>query len=130
MPAFAPITILDGEDTPISHTFNPDRIDNEGIARYRESSGVRAGDNKLSASLKETPTKVKVRFILALPVTVTETVNGVDNPSIARNEFVEIIFTSDKNSLPQERDNAIVLAQNLLAHATTRSLVVDQESTY
>lgn len=130
MPAISPITINDGADTPVAHTFNPDRIDSDGVARFREQTGVYVGDNTLSTSLKTNATKIKSRALLALPITATEVVNGVSSPKVIRTSFADVNFTFDKASTTQERDDAITLLMNLMGTAIFRSVVVDTESIY
>jgi hypothetical protein len=115
MPALTSITINDGESTPVAHTFVPQSKTDTGLARLVESDGTPIGDNVVTVSLKRTPTKVKARLSLAMPVTVDETVNGVVSPKVVRTAYANIDFSFDPTSSLQERKNLAVLAGNALA---------------
>jgi len=115
MPALTIITANDRESTPVTHSFSPDGEEN-GVFRFVETDGVPVGDNVLTVSKNVTPAqKRKLRVRLAMPVTVTETVNGVDSPKIVRTAYADFAFTFDKESTLQERKNLVGLMAGLLA---------------
>jgi hypothetical protein len=131
MPALQSITIYDGETTPVAHVFTPRNIDAQGVARYKESTGVPIADRTLSISLRESPAKIKARFVLALPTVVEETINGVVVPKEVRGIFVDCNFSFDPTSNPQERENAKAMMASLLDEImTVTPVLVNPENVY
>lgn len=131
MPAFTSVTINDGESTPVAHTFEPSNKNREGVARLVESDGVPIGDSVLSISARETEAKFKPRLVLSRPVTVTETVNGVNREVIERVGFFDGTFTFDKASTAQERKNLVRLVSNAFAgNAFIDGVVIDLEGVW
>jgi len=108
MPQLQNIVLMDRATTPVSHTFTPLDIQN-GVASVVESNGVPIGNSKLSISLRKTPQagKYKAVLVLSLPTVVTETINGVARPSVARTAYAEATFTFDATSTEQERKDLI-----------------------
>jgi len=54
MPQLAPIVINDGQDTPVSHTFNPNGRDANDVSSFIDrSSGVPVGYSRLWVSVRE-----------------------------------------------------------------------------
>lgn len=132
MPALTSITVDDRESTPVSHTYNP-TTPKGNVWNWVNSDGVPIGDEQLSLSITKTPSgKYKVRWKLADPVVVTETINGVDRPSVERTAYAEIHFTFDEDSSAQERKNLVGKTYNLLAsgQAFTTSVNEDLEGVY
>lgn len=120
MPSFASITVNDGEDTPVSHTFLPSTIDPKtGVAKLKESDGTPIGDNIVTMSLRETDQYYKGRLLLAMPVVVTETINGVNVPKVSRTAYADLNLSFDKTSTTQERDNVLILLSNMFAGGVT-----------
>lgn len=116
MAQYAPITVLDGKPTPASHTFVPngESPKDPAINRFKESTGVKKGDNLLTTSLREQGTNSKFRMQLTLPVMVTETINGVSVPRVVRTIFIDMSMVFDELSTQQERKDAQILLSNLL----------------
>jgi hypothetical protein len=128
MPAFAPIAIMDGASTPVSHTYTPNGRP-AGVAEFSEKDGVPVGDNSLTVSSKH-GTREKVSLRLRLPQVVSETINGVVSPKVARTAYVRMDFDFADTSTEAERTDAIALAASLLGTATAGSLIVDLEDIY
>lgn len=118
MPAFATITVDDRESTPVAHAFTP-RSDSNGVAEFRESTGVPIGDSVLTISLRETSGKYRARIKMAMPTVVTETINGVDYPKVARTAYADLTVTFADSSTLQERKNLIGMFANTLAASQT-----------
>nr|UYL94456.1 MAG: hypothetical protein [Sanya fiers-like virus 18] len=54
MAQIANVVINDGQATPVAHTFNPDSIDAQGVARWADrSTGIAVGFPTLSLSLRK-----------------------------------------------------------------------------
>lgn len=131
MPSFDTITVLDGESTPVSHEFKPRGKDAQGVTRYNESDGVPIGDNQLSVSLRNSAGKYRAKFVLAIPVTVDETINGVSVPKVTRTAYCNVEFNFSEASTTQERTNIVRMASNLLAgEATSDAVLIDLEDVY
>jgi len=114
MPQLASITISDAATTPVAHTYTPRDIVG-GIATLSESTGVPIGDNRITMSLTRTSSgRVKPSIRLNLPVTATQTVNGVATPTVVRTAYVELNFSFENTSTTQERKDAMELARQLL----------------
>lgn len=130
MPNMTSITVNDGEATPVAHIFVPKGIDGKGVARFRASTGVPIADENLAISLRESSGKVRPRISLAVPVVVTETINGVDEPKIDRAGFGDCSFTFSAKSTKAERRNVRILMANAILHANLESVVDDVENHY
>lgn len=129
MPTFTSIAINDGESTPVTHTFTPRLIEN-GVWEWANSDGVRLGDEIITGSLRETATKTKSRWSLVMPVTVSETINGVVREVYERGARVDLTFTFDESTTSQERKNLRVLLADLLADSSVISVIDDREPVY
>jgi hypothetical protein len=132
MGALTSLVIDDHESTPVTHTFVPNSIDKNGVARFKESDGVPLGDKIITMSLRQTDTKYKVKANLSMPVTVDETINGVVVPSVSRTAFCSVEFTFDIGSSKQERQNIVELMSDFLAcdNALVASTLYDLEGIY
>lgn len=119
MPAFTSFSVNDRESTPVAHVFTP-RTNRDGVATYVKSTGVPVGDERFTASLRETADKFRSKIVLSLPTVVTETINGVSSPVVARVARISVDISFDKESTLQERKNAIGLMANALAAANTQ----------
>lgn len=119
MPQLQSLTIEDGETTPVSHTFVPENIDNNGVARLKESDGTPIGDNVVTISLRKADSKYKGRMVLVMPEVVTETINGVSVPRVARTAFADLSLTFDQTSTVQERTNVLRLLADALGSGAT-----------
>lgn len=121
MPAFSSITVNDRESTPVAHTFTPDSKDQAGVATYRESDGVPAGDNLITLSRRRLPSGLwKTRMVVTMPVMVTETINGVDRETVERIGKADVTFTYSDSSSLQERQNLVGILANALAASVSQ----------
>jgi hypothetical protein len=136
VPAFAQLLLTDSES--IQHTFDPKRIDGD-VAYWveRTLTDVPIGFETLSMKLRQPPSNTGggpayYKFVadLQLPVVVTETVNGVDNPIVARSARakVELLLPADSSS--EERSNLRSLIKEALGSAMCADLVDDLSNVY
>lgn len=114
MPQLQTLTINDGETTPVSHVFVPENIDKNGVARLKKSNGVPLGDEVATISLRRVNSHFKGRLVLAVPVVVNETINGVTVPKVVRTAYADLTVTFDQTSTTQERKNVLVMMSNAL----------------
>lgn len=136
MGAISTITLADGETTPVNHDFVPVRVDGD-IASYLEKSN--------SAAIGWWPMQISLRapvrsrngasvyrcgLKLTIPVVQTETINGVDVPSVTRTLRANVELVLPTASTTQERDNLVTLVQNALGHAAFRDVAESLNNVY
>lgn len=109
MAARANLVITDRAATPLSHTFTPDGDDANGVHVFSEKTSVPAGNSRFTASLRQSSGKFRPTLKLAIPVTQTQTINGVSNPVVVRTAYAEVNFTFDALSSEQERADTVGL---------------------
>lgn len=126
MPALSNIAVNDRESTPVTHTFVPRGSKGDGVQLFVNSSGVPIGDEKLTVSLRESGARTRVRIVLTDPVTVTETINGVDRVQVERVSIANLQLTFDERSTLQERKNLVGMLANALASGATLDPVLTQ----
>lgn len=132
MPALGNIAIYDGAATPVLHTFKP-RATVLGISTFVESTGVPIGERRITTSQSRPASgRVKATLKLAIPIVVTETIDGVARPRVDRVSYADITFNFDKASTTQERDDLVAFVSNLTlsSNATMMSFLVDLEDMY
>lgn len=120
----ADITINDRAATPVAHTFESFGTNASGVASFVEAGPAVVADKKILISQRATASQLKKRLTIALPVAVTETINGVDYTKIDHSNYVDIQFNFSNKSTEQERADAEELASNLLAAGTTSAELV------
>jgi hypothetical protein len=132
MSARTNLVINDRAATPVAHTFSPDGDDANGVHIFSEKVGVPAGYSRYTASLRQTNGKFRAQLKLAVPITQTQTINGVSSPVVVRTSFVEVGLTFDALSSVQERADAIGMMVNSLATAQTQinDMVVNLSDIY
>lgn len=135
MPSNAPIAVQDGASTPVTHTFNPSKIDSNGVATFQERvSGVPVGFPTITWSVRapvngSTSATYKVTGRLTQPKVITTTdtsgksVTSVDYQNLGS---IELVF--NERSTKQERTDLRVMLSNLLKNAAIVSAVDDLES--
>lgn len=129
MPNLSTITVNDGLDTPVSHTFSQNYSGVQGVGVLLESDGTVIGDNKLTLKPADrTAAKLRPSVVLAIPTTVTETIDGVNRTTVERTAYFRGDFTFDRDHTEDERKVVLGLAKNLFAHADIESVVIDLES--
>lgn len=125
MPSRTTLTIANGADTPVNVDFVPMSGAN-GISTFVATDGVPVGDKTLTVSSAHgNREKASIRF--KLPVTVTETVNGVENAIVARTAYVRMDFDFARNSTLDEREDAVAFAANILNSSQTEIMEVLQD---
>lgn len=118
MPAFANVVANDYGNhgsTIVTHTFVPNQIDTSGVAFYVEAGASSLDDKKVSCQWRKTADngRIKVTIKLTLPVTATETINGVASPKLLRTAIAELTLSADASSSVQEREDLLVLMRNI-----------------
>jgi len=129
MPALSPITVLDRQTVPVAHVFEPNGSMANGVHSFIQTDGVPIGDSLLTVSSRKTSAnKTVVLWRLAVPVTKTETVNGIDSEVVIRTAYAECKFTFDESSTLAERQDtagkieSLIKADNALSNAIITQL--------
>lgn len=118
MPALQNLVLTDrATPTPVNHTFVPDGIDQQNVGAVVNSgaSGVPAGAERFTISMRKGgDNRYKGKLKLTLPILVTETINGVSVPKVARQTIVNVSFDFDERSTEQERKDAVGMTYSAL----------------
>lgn len=145
MPAFAAISINDGQATPVAHTFNPTEIVDGQAVLHDRSGGIAIGYLKLGVSLKlpksagngqgsDANTRViRTKVTVDLPTleTLATGSSGYEPPptvSYVCRGICEFIFPERCSA--QNRKDARAFIANALAHADVKKVVEDLENIY
>lgn len=138
MSAIAPLTIADGKATPVTHTFSPVNIDQQGVARFADrSGGVAIGYPVISQSLRA-PVKGSRNYRLTAKVVVPvleqtspSTATGIQPaPTKAYDLAFNCEFILPERSSAADRKDILAYAKNYLANAVMTNAVIDFESIY
>jgi len=139
MAARAVISLLDGQATPVTHTFSPNSGDGNvpgtSVISYEDRvGGVSVGFNRVSISTRQ-PSKqnrnYKVAVLIQVPVlevVSNSTVSGIaPAPQAAYVDTVRMEFILPERSSVQSRKDLLAYTKNLLANAVMTSSIVDLE---
>lgn len=114
MPQLQSLTLTDRQSTPVAHTFTPESI-SQNVGSVVENKDVPIGNPRYSLSLRQTAKAYKATLKFAVPVVVTQTINGINTPVVARTSYVNCEFEFDKTSSEQERKDVVGMFQSSLA---------------
>lgn len=138
MAAIAPVVLLDGQSTPVSHTFNPVTIDAAGVAKWTDRvNGIALGYPALTLLVRN-PTKdsrsFKVTCKVVTPIlelTSPSTATGIQPaPTKAYDLLATLEFVLPERSSLAERQNLFAYVKNMFEDANLISAVTDNESVY
>lgn len=100
--------------TPVNLTFVPREIVKD-VGTVVNSAGTPVGEKRCSVSMMKRNSRFKGEVRLALPVVVTEVINGVSRPVVARTAYVTLTADFANESTEQERNDAIGLMASALS---------------
>lgn len=104
MPALSSLTLAGTGTNTYVYTPSHDEGDVH-VFKNKDVNGVPVGDSILTMSLRQTPSGYKAKLKLVVPVVVTETINGVASPLVARQNWVSSeFFFSDKSTLAERQE--------------------------
>lgn len=147
MPAFAALTINDGQATPVAHTFSPVRIDEKGVASfYDRSGGIAIGFPRISVSLREPVSGYRpgaasngsrvYKGVIVIDVPTLETTSAATGsgippaPTVAYNHQSRQEFLLPERGTLADRNNIIAYSANSLGNATVKSVLQNLEAFY
>jgi hypothetical protein len=139
MPAFGNLIVNDATSpTPVAHTFNPVRIDKDGIAKHADrSSGIPVGYPTLDLQLKEPVSgspvyKAVVHIdVPTLAQTSPSTGSGIQpNPTKAYSHRAKLELWLPAVGTLQERKNILEYIENCLALTPIRQMIENLEAIY
>lgn len=137
MAAIAPISIADGQATPVTHVFNPITTNPPVYRENGESSVPVIGEKEIQLSLKRangSGSVNKARVTLRVPV--LETTSGSTSggyapaPKVAYFMQADLVLLLPDRTTSAQRKDIRTLVQNLLADAQVVSLVESLENPY
>lgn len=139
MAAIAPITINDGQATPVAHIYNP--IQTGDVATYKRNGDTAVpvvGFESLKLSLKEAGSSSEAvnRVKISLNIPVLETPSGgtpsgyVAPPKVAYFIPANMEFILPNRSTAAQRKDLRVLCMNSLANAQVIALIEQLERPY
>lgn len=138
MAALAPITLADGQTTPVVHTFSPVNIDMAGVAKLVDRvGGIAIGFPALTLSVRS-PSKASRNYrvtgkivVPTLEVTSPSTGSGIQPaPTKAYDLLGTIEFVLPERSTLLERQNLFAYVKNLMANANLVNAVTTFEAVY
>lgn len=138
MSALAPVTLADGQTTPVVHTFSPVNIDSVGVAKLVDrSGGIAIGFPVLTMSVRS-PSKGSRNYrviakivVPTLEVTSPSTGTGIQPaPTKAYDILGTLEFVLPERSTVQERKNAYAYLKNWMANANMIQAVETFEAIY
>lgn len=124
MPALQNLVVTDRQATPVNYTLAPDgEKDGVYFVAVADASGVAISKKRLGISRRETADRVRVTEKWRFPTIVTETINGVASPVVARVGYIDVTFTFEKTHTEQERKDMVGMFYS--AHAVGKLLTED-----
>lgn len=139
MPAFANITLSDGQSTPVAHTFTARRIQ-DGVAKWQDTSGgIAVGFPTVTASLREPVPGSKTRnyrLTMKFAVPTLETVSNstysgiTPAPTKAYDCICNVEFVMPERSITQNRKDIRAYVANSLAQVDLKSMIEDLAMVY
>lgn len=132
MSARTNLVITDRAGTPVAHTYSPDGDDTNGVHIWSEKTSVPAGNPRFTARLASSNGKYRPSLRLQVPVTQTQTINGVDSPVIVRTAYANVDFVFDSLSSVQERKDIVGMIADALSASQTQlnDLLVNLSDVY
>lgn len=123
MPAIQNVVLTDrSSPTPITHTFKPSGS-KDGVVTLKTSStdGVLLDQKKLTTSVRFVNGRLKSKQVIAVPIVVIETVNGVQKPRLVDTSYVTLTWDISESTTEQHRNDLQGFVQS--ANATTVAMI-------
>jgi hypothetical protein len=138
MTAIAALALLDGQATPVSHSFDPVTIDRAGVAYFADRSGGISLGYPVITQLTRQPVKgsraVKVTGKVVTPVLEVTSPSTATGIQPAPTKAYDLMFSFDfvlpeRATLAQKKD-ILAFAKNFLATTVITNAVQNGEAIY
>lgn len=125
MPQVQNLVITDRQTTPNNFTLTPEDVAQGGIGvvSCADASGVAISKKVLSIGRRKSGSRIRTTEKWKFPTMVTETINGVSVPKVARIAYVDIVFNFEDTHTEQERKDVVGFIYS--AHAVGKVLTED-----
>lgn len=129
MPSLQPVVLTDRQTTPVNFTLSPtgelQKIGGSTIGRVAvaDVSGNLMSEKVLTIGSRRTAGRLRSTLRLAVPVVVTETINGVAVPRVVRTAYINLDASFALDSTEQERNDVVGMFASALQ--STKVLVHD-----
>lgn len=118
MPSLQTVQVTDRTpSTPVTYTLIPTQQAVGGVARVAaaDASGNVMSEKSLTISTKRTGTRLRTTMKFAVPIMVSETINGVSVTRVDRVSYVDVTFSLPISGSEQERNDVVGMFQSLFA---------------
>lgn len=129
MPSLQPVVLTDRQTMPANFTLSPtgelQKIGGSTIGRVAvaDVSGNLMSEKVLTIGSRRTAGRLRSTLRLAVPVVVTETINGVAVPRVVRTAYINLDASFALDSTEQERNDVVGMFASALQ--STKVLVHD-----
>lgn len=124
MPALQSLVLTDRQTTPVNFTLTPlSEVDGVATVGAADASGVAISQKRVSLSRRASGGRIRNTMKFRFPTMVTEIINGVSNPSVAREAYIDVTFNFSDLHTEAERNDIVGMFAS--AFATTKALVHD-----
>jgi len=129
--AITTIVVPDAATTPVNHTFQPITVDGGAIATWREQTAAVASGFWSLVSKFRTPLAgqrdkmYRIQISVGIPVLVTEVINGISVPKVARTSRASVEFLLPEDGTLQERKDLRKILTGVLDNALIKAEVED-----
>jgi hypothetical protein len=120
VPDISTIVVNDAAATPVAHTFTKIKVNGDSALFLEQSAATALGFWPLGISIRaplagQTAKIYRKTIDLAMPVTTTETINGVSRPKLEYTLRAKVEFTDPAESTEQNRKDIRTLTKNILS---------------
>lgn len=127
MPSTAPIAIVDGAATPVTHTFTPQKVV-DNVAVFQGPGSTISGKERITVTRREATATVAAKISIKVELPTERTVDGITTVDYTHAGFIE--FVSAPRGVKQNRKDLRSLCISLLGNAQVAAVVDDNESFY
>lgn len=130
MPAFTPISVNDGQTTPVAHVFDLTSNGGGRAVMHNRAAPTLASQENLTVEVKQPSGKAgayRATISVGVPVTSTD-VNG--RVTIAHISSGKVEFNFAQSSARTERKDIVAMIRNALQNALIEEAILDVEPFY
>lgn len=132
MPALQNLVVSDRQATPVNYTLVPDnRLDggNIGVVSAADATGAAITKKSLSIGRKKSGNRIRITERWKFPTIVTETINGVSSPKVARTGYIDVTFNFEESHTAAERKDMLGMFHSAhnVGKVLTEGMIVNDE---